>query len=228
MFLIVQNDPNCPAGSCSRLLSGAGHRFGTTAAYRGEPLPDPEGLTGVIVLGGTMGVHDTAWQPHLDAVLSFIGRALACATPLLGICLGGQLIAHAAGGTVSSPSRHAEHGVCRVELHEKGRLDPLFAGVASPFVTFQFHNDSFTVPPGATLLAGSPACPAQAFRLANAVYGLQFHPEVDRAIVSAWDRLDTPATDHLRGFLAAEAPFDAASQAIISNFIFLASASARP
>lgn len=228
MFLIVQNDPHCPAGSCSRLLLGAGHPFATVAPYLGEPFPEPDTLSGIIVLGGEMGVHDTAEHPYLVGVLSFIGRALDAGTPLLGICLGGQLLAHAAGGTVSSPSPHGEHGVCGVELNAQGMRDPLFRGVGNPFVTFQLHNDSFAVPPGATLLAVSPACPAQAFRLGNAVYGLQFHPEVDRPIVSAWDRFSTPPTCHAAGFIRAQAEFDAASQAIIANFISLASASRRP
>ena len=228
MFLIVQNDPQCPAGSCSRLLLSGGHPFATVAPYSDEPFPDPGALSGIIVLGGEMGVHDGAKHPHLIGVLSFIERAVRAGTPLLGICLGGQLLAHAAGGTVTSPSRHCEHGVCRVELTGEGMRDPLFQGVGNPLLTFQLHNDSFTVPPGATLLAGSSACPAQAFRLKNGVYGLQFHPEVDRAIVAAWDRLSTPPTDHLAGFIRAEAEFNAASHAIIANFISLAGASRRP
>lgn len=228
MFLIVQNDPQCPAGSCSRLLLGAARPFGTVAAYRGEPFPEPGSLSGIVVLGGEMGVHDTARHPYLVGVLSFIERALRAGTPLMGICLGGQLLAHVAGGTVSSPSPHGEHGVCRVELNGEGMRDPLFKGVDNPFVTFQLHNDSFTVPAGATLLAGSPACPAQAFRMENDVYGLQFHPEVDRAIVAAWDLFSTPPTDHLAGFIRAEAEFNAASHAVIANFISLAGASRRP
>lgn len=222
MFLLVQNDPHCPAGTCQTLLAASGLPFGTLAAYLGAEFPDPATLAGVIVLGGEMGANDTEKHPHLRRVLSFMERALEAKTPLLGICLGGQLLARVAGGGVSSPSMHREHGVCRVELTREGLLDPLFAGVATPFVTFQLHNDSFTPPPGAMLLASSAACPAQAFSLPNHVYGLQFHPEVDPAIVSCWDSFSTPKTDHLSGFLAAQAPFNASSHAIIANFIALA------
>ena len=228
MFLIVQNDPHCPPGACSDLLTSLGHPFRTLAGYCEEPFPDPAALTGVIVLGGEMGVHDTRQFPFLTRVIAFMTRALEAGTPLLGICLGGQLLARATGGSVSSPSPHGELGVCRVTLNRAGGSDPLFQGVPSPFVTFQLHNDSFSVPPGALLLAHSPACPAQAFRLGANAYGVQFHPEVDRAIVSAWGALSTPPTDFLSAFLAAEAPFQAASHAILANFITLAAASRRP
>jgi GMP synthase (glutamine-hydrolysing) len=224
MFLIVQNDPLCPAGGLSLLLERAGQPYRTVAAYAAEPFPDPATLTGVVVLGGEMGVHDTAEHPHLTAVLEFMGRSLEAGTPLLGICLGGQLLSLATGGVVHSPSRHGEMGICQVELNRQGSLDPLFAGVPTPFVTFQLHNDSFTVPAAATLLAFSAACPAQAFRLSGCVYGVQFHPEVDRAIVEAWDGLFTPRAEYLSGFIAAETRFNAASHAILANFISLAAA----
>ena len=227
MFLIVQNDPQCPPGGCGSLLASAGHPFRILAGYSDEAFPDAAGLDGVIVLGGEMGVHDTRQYPHLVRVLSFMAQALQAGTPLLGICLGGQLLAHLAGGVVSSPSPHGEKGVCRVELNREGASDPLFRGVASPFLTFQLHGDSFSTPPGATLLAGSAACPAQAFRFGSA-YGVQFHPEVDRAIVSAWDAISSPASDFLSGFLDAESKFQAASHAILANFISLAAASRRP
>lgn len=227
MFIIVQNDSQCPAGSCDTLFASSGHRVRTVASYRAEPFPDPAGVTGVIVLGGEMGVHDTERFPHLLRVQGFLSRVLEAETPLLGICLGGQLLAHLAGGRVSSPSPHGEKGICEVTLNQEGASDPLFSGVPNPFVTFQLHDDSFTVPPAATLLAGSAACPAQAFRLGRHAYGLQFHPEVDRTIVSAWGALSAPPLDFLPGFLRSEVPFNAASRAILSNFISLAASSPR-
>lgn len=224
MFLIVQNDPQCPAGSCTRLLAAQGQPFGVVAPCNGEALPDPAKARGIVVLGGEMGVHDTDDHPYLTRVLSFLRQALQAGTPLLGICLGGQLLSHAAGGEVISRSSYGEHGVCQVDLTREGELDPLFSGVPDPFLTFQLHNDSFTVPPGATLLASSATCPAQAFRLGEAAYGVQFHPEVDASIVAAWDLLSTPKTNHLSSFLAAEAPFNEVSQRLIGNFISLAAA----
>lgn len=228
MFLIVQNDPGCPPGACLQLLARSGHPFRTSAAYLDEPFPDPARLTGAIVLGGDMGVHESERFPHLDRVRAFIGAALQAGTPLLGICLGGQLLAQVAGGLVNSPSPHGEKGICRVDLTARGARDPLFQGVENPFVTFQFHGDSFAVPPAATLLAGSGACPAQAFRLGRACYGLQFHPEVDRGIVASWEPLSQPRLDLVPAFDAAKPAFDAASHAILTNFLSLAAASRRP
>ncbi|QWV96076.1 type 1 glutamine amidotransferase [Geomonas nitrogeniifigens] len=228
MFLIVQNDPHCPAGGLVGILDESGHPYRCLAAYAAEPFPDPATLAGIVVLGGEMGVHDTVEHPHLARVLEFIEAAIKAGTPLLGICLGGQLLSHATGGVVSSPSCHGEMGICRVELNGEGSADPLFAGVPTPFVTFQLHGDSFTVPPGGTLLASSGACPAQAFRLPGSVYGVQFHPEVDRAIVDGWDGLFTPRADYLSGFIAAETEFNAASRAILANFISLAAAARLP
>lgn len=227
MFVIVQNDPHCPPGSCLQLLEAAGQPFQTLAAYLDQPFPDPSRLSGVIVLGGDMGVHQTESFPYLDRVRAFMGRALEAGTPLLGICLGGQLLAQVAGGTVASPSHHGEKGICRVSLTEAGASDPLFSGVPNPFVTFQLHDDSFTPPPAATLLARSEACPAQAFRLGATGYGVQFHPEVDRAIVGCWSGMSQPPVDLLPGFQSAQGAFDAASHAILANFISLALAPCR-
>jgi GMP synthase (glutamine-hydrolysing) len=228
MFLIVQNDPHCPAGSCLQLIASAGHTCLCVDAYSGEPFPELAKLTGIIVLGGDMGVHETERFPYLDRVRCFMGQALQAGIPLLGICLGGQLLAQLAGGTVSSPSPHGEKGICQVNLTPDGAADPLFLGLPNPFVTFQLHNDSFSLPPGATLLAYSGACPAQAFRLGGNAYGVQFHPEVDCPIVAQWSAISQPTLDLVPGFLASKAAFDAASHAILSNFISLAATSRIP
>jgi GMP synthase-like glutamine amidotransferase len=104
--------------------------------------------------------------------------------PLLGICLGGQLLAEVCGGRVH-PQRQGEHGLQPVSLTAEGRHDPLFTGIPSSFTVFEWHNDSFDIPPSALHLVSSSACPGQVFRCRNA-YGLQFHPEVEPAIVNEW------------------------------------------
>ena len=222
MIVIVQNDPHCPPGLCTGLIDAAGGTLHTVAAYADEPFPDLSPVTGVIVLGGEMGVHDTERFPFLERVRTFMTRAIEAGTPLLGICLGGQLLAQLAGGEVSSPSRHGEKGISLVSLTPAGAIDPLFAGLPTDFVTFQLHNDSFSVPPGATLLAGSALCPTQAFRLGRHGYGVQFHPEVERRIVAAWGALSTHPTNLLAGFLEHEDEFNAASRALLANFLTLA------
>jgi GMP synthase (glutamine-hydrolysing) len=222
MFLLVQNDPQCPAGTIAQLLTDSGHPYVSIAAFDDQSFPEPSRLTGVIILGGDMSVHQTESYPYLAKVRGFMERCLASNTPLLGICLGGQLLAQVAGGTVASPSPHGEKGINLVRLNEAGSRDLLFAGVPDPFTTFQLHNDSFTPPADATLLASSEACPAQAFRLGDCAYGLQFHPEVDQTIVTCWGEMTRPQVDLVPDFLRSKTDFDHASQAILSNFISLA------
>jgi len=228
MFVLVQNDPLCPPGSCREIIEAAGFAALTVAAYADAPFPELAGVTGVIVLGGDMGVHETERFPYLERVRDFLGLCLTREIPLLGICLGGQLLAQVAGGSVASPSPHGEKGIHRVELNGSGAADPLFAGIPRSFLTFQLHNDSFSVPPGALLLGSSPACPAQAFRLGGHAYGVQFHPEVNPEIVTCWGNLSAPPQDLLTGFLAQKGAFDAASRAILGNFVRLAQGSRRP
>ncbi|GFO66884.1 GMP synthase [Geomonas limicola] len=228
MFVLIQNDPQCPAGSCPELIAAAGFAVQTVAAFANEPFPELAEVTGIIVLGGDMGVHETERFPYLEGVRGFMRRALDAEIPLLGICLGGQLLAQVAGGSVASPSPHGEKGIQRVDLNDRGAADPLFAGLPGSFVTFQLHNDSFTPPGEALLLGSSPACPAQAFRLGRSAYGVQFHPEVDPEIVACWGNLPDPQLDLLTGFLAQKAVFDAASRTILANFVRLAAGLRRP
>ncbi|HWI40415.1 MAG TPA: type 1 glutamine amidotransferase, partial [Verrucomicrobiae bacterium] len=113
-----------------------------------------------------------------------------------------------------------EKGVCTVSLTSAGPADPLFAGIASSFTTFQWHDDSFELPPGATHLAGSGVCPVQAFRHGRS-WGVQFHPEVDAAIVECWARHE-PQKERERlvsFFSAAATGYDAPSRKLLENFL---------
>lgn len=186
-LLILQLDAEVPAGVFAELLEAWQVPYQIVRVDHGASLP--VAANAVIVLGGAMGVHDEDMFPYLGAVKTFIRQRLDQATPLLGICLGGQLLAEVSGGRVSS-NCCGEKGLVTVELTTAGLADPLFAGMSGPLSIYQWHNDSFSVPPGALHLAGSAACPGQAFRIGNA-WGVQFHPEVDAAIVALWCK-DTP------------------------------------
>ncbi len=150
-----------------------------------QPLPflRPDELAGVVVMGGPMGAYDTAAYPWLADEIAFLATAVATEVPVLGVCLGAQLLAAALGAPVVR-GPEPEVGLLEVELTEDGRRDPVFSGLAATFPTLQWHGDTFSVPDGALLLARSAAYP-QAFAQGSA-YGLQFHLEADVALASQW------------------------------------------
>jgi GMP synthase-like glutamine amidotransferase len=225
MLFIVQNDPDVPPGTFEGDLSRMEVEVRVLRPYAGEALPPLGEASAVILLGGAMGVHDTDRYPFLAEEKRFIRECAAQATPLLGICLGGQLLADALGGCVT-PNACGEKGTLAVRLSPEGKGDPLFAGVPEEFVTFQWHNDCFSLPEGAVLLASSPVCPGQAFRFGGNAYGLQFHPEVDRSIVESWareTRKTAPVAERfLAEFSARDADYRRASRQLLANFLRIA------
>lgn len=216
--LLIQNDPDVPAGVFGQLLQEWQVSFRVVRAGL-EDLPMDKS-SAVIVLGGTMGVHEEDRHPFLPPVKEFIRRKLADQKPLLGICLGGQLLAEAGGGVVYSNSC-GEKGLVNISLTSAGVADPLFANIEPSLNMFQWHNDSFTLPPGARHLARSVACHGQAFRLANA-WGVQFHPEVDLATVSAWSRQDPDGKALEAAFALAESEHRVIARQMLSNFLVAA------
>jgi GMP synthase (glutamine-hydrolysing) len=223
MLIIVQNDNDVPAGDYGLFLAEAGVPFRIIRPDEGEFFPPCSEVSGVILLGGAMGVHDVERFPFLYRVKQAIREWVGESIPYLGICLGGQLLADVCGGMVTS-GRCGEKGIHSVVLSTAGKQDPLFAGVPEEIVTFQWHNDSFSVPEKGVLLASSPVCPGQAFRFGTNAYGLQFHPEVDRAIVALWAG-ESPETAqrYLDDFTSFEGQYRSASRCILRNFLDLIS-----
>lgn len=225
MIAVVQNDLEVPPGTYAAHLAERGVPFRLLKPCAGDELPPAAGFRAVIVLGGAMGVHDTAEHPFLGGVKRFIREAVEADVPLLGICLGGQLLADVLGAPVTSGA-FGEKGSLTVSLTAEGERDPLFAGVDRTFATFQWHNDTFAIPRGGVLLASSPVCPAQAFRMGEAAYGLQFHPEVTASIVDTWARWTAETAPELDRFLAAfaaaEPAYRSASRRILANFLRIA------
>ena len=123
--------------------------------------------------------------PYLRHEIEILSRAIHEGRPVLGICLGAQLIAKAAGARVYRNPRK-EIGWFEIRLTESGAADPLFAGVPPAETVFHWHGETFDLPPGAAWLASSDYCRHQAFRLGRAVYGLQFHLEVTPAMIAQW------------------------------------------
>lgn len=145
-------------------------------------LPVHGSLAGAIVMGGPMSVHDTDRHPALRPELAWIESALECGLPLLGICLGSQLIAKALGAEVR-PAPRKELGWAPVEITAPD--DPLLGPLAPSTVALHWHGEEFDPPPGAQVLARSEQTPCQAFRSGPA-WGVLFHPEADMLLLHTW------------------------------------------
>jgi len=166
-----------------------------------ETLPerlDLRDAPGLVILGGPMNVHEVNKYPFLVREIDWIREALRRELPVLGICLGSQLLAQALGATVRANHRK-EIGWYPIELTEAARQDTLMAGCAKQQIVYQFHGDTFTLPRGAALLARSSLCQNQAFRFGRCAYGLQFHIEVTEAMALGW--LEEPNNRQMIGQL---------------------------
>lgn len=186
MLQIIQNDPEVPPGNLAEHLTVP---YQLHYPYLDGQLPEIVDISALIVLGGGMGANDDARHPFLCGLKRLIREIIEHNKPYLGICLGGQLLAAALGAQVVS-RRWEELGTQTVQLTAEGLADPLFKGFHKQFTTFQWHHDSFDLPDGSVLLASSPACPHQAFRIGANAWGLQFHPEVNEQIIRAWAAWD--------------------------------------
>lgn len=171
-------------GSLLDVLKAKEIRVNVLKPFQGDPIPAHLG-DGLIVLGGPMGVYEENQYPWMTAELDAIRKCLDSSRPVLGICLGSQMLAHVAGGRVyKGPSQ--EVGWFPITLTEAGHLDPLLLGQPREFNAFHWHGDTFTLPPGSALLAESPAYPHQIFRVGPNAYGFQCHLEVTEGMVRSW------------------------------------------
>jgi len=224
MLTLIQNDQEVPAGNLLAWFREFKIPFQIVRPYSGEALPAISDVSALVILGGAMGVHDSCRYPHLLEVKTFIHQAVFQTVPLLGICLGGQLLADVLGAPVHS-QKNGEMGLHSVALLAPATTDPLFHDVPGVFTTFQWHNDSFETPGDAVCLASSPVCSYQAFRYGDNQYGLQFHPEVTRSIVSSWLENYGSEQDSARimeDFVRAEDEYFAVSRKLLENFLRIA------
>ena len=154
----------------------------TVKPLAGQPLPAHEEVAGAVVMGGPMNVDEVGRFPALAAEREWLAEALRRELPLLGICLGAQLLARALGAEVR-PGEGPEIGFAPVEVSEPG--DPVLGGLAPSTEVLHWHGDVFELPDGAQPLASSARTEHQAFRAGNA-WGVLFHPEADFALLEAW------------------------------------------
>ena len=185
-ILAIQNDETDPPHLAARWLQEQGHEIQILRAFDGEAVPTtvPKGIDALMPMGGHMGAlddHIAAWLPNERAMLA---DAAARDIPIFAICLGAQLVAAALGGEVSR-AQTPEIGV--YEITSTGITDPVFELTGAAPVT-QWHEDIVTrLPDGAVTLASSPLCANQIYRFGSKSYAVQFHPEVDAAMVRSWE-----------------------------------------
>ncbi|MFA5115470.1 MAG: type 1 glutamine amidotransferase [Candidatus Omnitrophota bacterium] len=151
----------------------------------GELPSSPREAEAIILLGGPMNVYQQAQYPFLKEENEFLKEALSQEIPILGVCLGAQLLAKASCASVKK-SPEKEIGWRCVDLTEEGKKDLLFSGVSPKPLVFQWHQDTFDIPAGAALLARGAGCVNQAFRIGRRAYGLQFHIEVTPWMLESW------------------------------------------
>lgn len=183
--LAIVHQRDAGPGVFGEAIAAAGGRLDEwTPAERPEPPADPLAYDAVLVLGGAMNVDEGERRPWIGKEKALLRELLEREVPLLGLCLGGQLLAAAAGTQPRRASR-PEIGWHRVEVAEEGAGDPLLGPLAPSFEAFQWHSYEFPLPPGAVPLARSEVC-LQAARLGERAWALQFHPEVSAADARHW------------------------------------------
>jgi GMP synthase-like glutamine amidotransferase len=166
-------------------LRGAGVQIDERNLVRGDPLPGPDEVDGIVSLGGDQSVRDIAGYPYLQAEATLLREAAERGTPVLGVCLGGQLLAHALGGRVELMPRRM------VEWVEVQRLpdadgDPVTGSLPGSVRALHWNEDSFSVPPGAVELLSRAGPGGEAFRWGGCAWGIQFHPEADAPGLEGW------------------------------------------
>ncbi|MFB6750157.1 type 1 glutamine amidotransferase [Streptomyces sp. NPDC056353] len=187
-LLVVQNHRGGGPGRFGDWLVADGVALDVVHAYAGAPLPRRPEHDGVMVLGGGYLPDDDERAPWLAPTRAVVAEALDRKVPVFGICLGGQLLARVAGGTVLGGHGEPEVGSTPLTLRPEAEADPLFRGLPERVTAVEQHVDAVTVlPPGAAWLMASERCPYQSFRVGERAWGVQFHPEAGADRVAAWD-----------------------------------------
>ena len=164
-------------GQIANWGASKGHTLTGTHWYRGDASPDTGGIDFLVIMGGGMNINEHRNHPWLVPEKALIAEVIAQGKPVLGVCLGSQLIADVMGGKVYQ-NPEFEIGWLPIRTLETARRHPLFAHFPPEFTALHWHGDTFDLPPGATLLASTEACRNQAFVCHGNVVGLQFHIEV--------------------------------------------------
>ena len=186
-ILILQHEPNEGLGAWEPVFQ-TGRTVTVKNLFAGEKVPQEEDLLnfdGIVIMGGPMSANDGDRFPFIRDELAMIPQALELKIPLLGVCLGSQLIAKALGGKVR-PGPQKEIGWYPLQLKQSASKDRLFGTLSAPVMMFQWHGETFELPSGAVHLATSDLYPHQAYRYTDRIYGLQFHCEMTDSMIRGW------------------------------------------
>ena len=214
-------------GTLGSFFEAKGYKTKIVDLGAGEKLPKlTNDVEAVVVLGGPMNVYEEEKYPFLKEEDKFIKQILKDEIPFLGICLGSQLLAKAAGAKVGkSPKK--EIGFSYIQLTGEGLVDPLFQGLVKKIFVYQWHEDMFEIPLKGQLLAMGADCPHQALKFGRCAYGLQFHVEITDVSISEWSDqyLKKPGrpqefkTNMLSDYFKNKVRFDNTAEQIYNNFL---------
>jgi|AMFO01.1.fsa_nt_gi GMP synthase - Glutamine amidotransferase domain len=185
-LLVLQHGHDSPPGLIAEEIAACGGRLDLRGPAPAIALPaDADAHDGLIILGGVVNALDDGRCPHFPALLALIRAFAERNKPVLGICLGAQLVARAFGGTIRLGGA-PEFGFVPLHASPAAAADPLLRDIAFPVPVMQWHDDTFDLPPGAVHLLESAGCRNQGFRFGRSVYGLQCHCEVIPAVLEPW------------------------------------------
>jgi GMP synthase-like glutamine amidotransferase len=182
--LCLTHEHDGPAGLFADVVRERGDDLLEWNVSQGPPPEAPAEFDALVVFGGSMHVDQESKHPWLTGQHDLVRDAVERGQPLMGVCLGGQLLARSAGAHVGPASR-PEIGWFEVELTPEGEADPVIGALPARFEAFEWHSYAFDVPPDGVLLARNPVC-AQAFKVGERAGGVQVHPEVTPEMLESW------------------------------------------
>jgi GMP synthase (glutamine-hydrolysing) len=194
---IVENTKITHHGQVGVALHEAGALIDLWKPWRDQALPTDLDFDALVVFGGEQSALSDDTHPYLPHLATLMTRATAANKPVLGICLGAQVLARGFGAK-NMLGAAPEFGWIDVTQTSAGKTDPIFADVDPTFPIFQWHSDTFSLPDTATPLASATIATQQCFRIGRATYGMQFHFEASRAVVADWTRTFPEATERMQ------------------------------